>query len=176
MTNVNTGGGGRSLEHPSQVPDVAYSESVFHVTLASIVDKTLSLTMVRSNGTPDDSTTFFSSTLLVAKTVYEEHTAHLISVTAPWLKDRNRNSSITLEFKLSADIVWTSADPMTPGEDLFTGAITDLTPNTEYDIKVTYIDPDGVVGDSVQTIENILTTPLFTATRDIFASFAPLTI
>ncbi|MCH7574338.1 MAG: fibronectin type III domain-containing protein [Candidatus Marinimicrobia bacterium] len=176
VTHIITGGGGGSLEIATPLPGVAYYESVFHVTLASITDKTLSLKMVRTNGSIGDSTTFVSSTLIDAKTVYEAHTAHLISVTAPWLKDRNRNSSITLEFKLSADIVWTSADPMTPGEDLYTGAIPDLTHNTEYDIKVTYIDPDGVVGDSVQTIENILTTPLFTDTRDIFASFSPTSI
>ncbi|MCH8327045.1 MAG: metallophosphoesterase [Candidatus Marinimicrobia bacterium] len=176
VTHLITGGGGRTLTITSQQPEIAYNESVFHVTLASITDKTLSLKMVRTNGTIGDSVKIVSSKLIAAQTIYEEHTAHLISVTAPWLKDRNRNSSSTLEYKLSAEIVWTSAGQMALGEDLYAGAIPDLTHNTEYDIKVTYIDPDGVVGDSVQIIENILTTPLFTNTRDIFASFSPTSI
>jgi hypothetical protein len=176
VTHIITGGGGRDLESPNPLTDIAYNESAYHVTMASIVDKTLSLTMVRTNGTIGDSTMFVSSILLEAKTVHEEHTAHLISVTAPFLKDRNRNSSGTMEYKLSLESDWTSAGQMVQGEDVFTNTILNLTPNTEYDIKVIYADPDGVVGDSVQTIENILTTPLFTSSRDIFASFAPTSI
>ena len=177
VTQIVTGGGGRDLTLTPQVPDVAYSESVFHVTLASIVDKTLSLTMVRTNGTIGDSVEFVSSTLLEAKTIHEEHTAHLISVTAPFLKDRNRNStSGALEYRLASETDWTSAGQMERGEDVFTATIPNLTPNTEYDIKVIYADPDGVVGDSVQTIENILTTPLFTSSGDIFAGFTPTSI
>ena len=146
------------------------------MVLASIVDQRLTLKMVRTNGTVGDSVEIVSSKLLEAKTVYEEHTAHLITVTAPFLKDRNRNSSSTLEYKLSLDTDWTSFGQMVPGEDVYTTTIPDLPPNREYDIKVIYADPDGVVGDSVQIIEKILTTPLFTSSIDIFASFAPTSI
>jgi len=176
VTHVITGGGGRNLTSATPLPGVAYYESVFHVVMASIVDKTLSLKMVRTNGTVGDSVKVVSATLLEPQTIYEEHTAHLISVTAPWLKDRNRNSSSTLEYKLSSDSVWTSAGEMVRGAHLFTGTIQDLTPNSEYDIKVTYADADGLVGDSVFSIEKILTTPLFTSSGDIFASFTPTMI
>ena len=172
-----TGGGGRQLNTPAQMPgDVAYSESVYHVVLASIVDKTLTTKMVRTGGSIADSVEFVSSTLIAAQTIYEEHTAHSISVTAPYLKDRNRNSSSSLEYKLSSDTVWTSVGQMALGEDVYTAPIPNLTPNNEYDIKVTYADPDGVVGDAVQTIANILTTPLFTSSREIFAGFSATSI
>ena len=146
------------------------------MVLASIVDQTLSLKMVRTGGSIGDSVEIVSSKLLEAQTVYEEHTAYLISITAPFLKDRNGNSSGTLEYKLSLDTDWISTGQMVPGEDVYTTTLPDLTPNSEYDIKVIYMDPDGVVGDSVQILANILTTPLFTSSIDIFASFAPTSI
>ena len=64
VTHITTGGGGRGLTTVSTLPGVAYYESVHHVTMASIVDKTLSLKMIRTNGTIGDSTNFVSSTLL----------------------------------------------------------------------------------------------------------------
>ena len=176
VTQVITGGGGRDLNTVSSLPGIAYNESVFHVVLASIQDKNLSFKMIRTDGTVGDSAMVFSATLLHTKIVQEEHTFHSLSVTAPFLKDRNGNSTCTLEYKLSLESVWTSDSQMVKGEDVFTATILNLTPNTEYDIRVTYADPDGVLGESVQTIENILTTSIFTSSGAIFASFTPSSI
>ncbi len=176
VTHLVTGGGGRGLDNVRSLPGIAYGESAHHVTLASIRDKTLSFKMVRTDGAVRDSATVISSKLIVVGNTQEEHTSHEISVVAHFDRDRNRNASALLEHKLSSESAWTNDGLMGREDKRFTAAISNLSQNTEYDIRLTFVDLDGIVGDSIQTIANILTTPFFTNPAAIFASFSPSSI
>lgn len=81
--------------------------------------------------------------------------------------DDNRNASVQVAYRAAATNPWKEALPLLRmgGErvfrarehldytvpDRFAGSILDLQPNTEYEVRLTMLDPDGVRGQAVQT-------------------------
>src|SRR6266567_1993479 len=81
--------------------------------------------------------------------------------------DDNRNASVDVSYRRAADRAWKQALPLLRigGErvfreaehleytvgDRFAGSILDLEPATEYEVRLTMKDPDGVTGKAVQT-------------------------
>ena len=80
--------------------------------------------------------------------------------------DGNRNATVEVSYRLSGPALsaWKEGLPLLRmgGErifrapytvpDRFAGSILDLEPDTEYDVRLTMKDPDGVSGQAVQTI------------------------
>jgi hypothetical protein len=76
-----------------------------------------------------------------------------INVSMPYTDDDNADSTYTVDYKLSSDALytnWVTGASNTPSPFLTT--ITGLKNGGLYDVKVTYIDPDGVVGTNPQVI------------------------
>ena len=83
--------------------------------------------------------------------------------------DRNRNATATVEYRQTGEGVWRQAQPMlrSGGQhvgravdwldytlpNMLAGSILDLKEDTEYEVRVTAQDPDGVVGDAVKTVK-----------------------
>src|SRR5215471_1153443 len=81
--------------------------------------------------------------------------------------DDNRNASVDVVYRRSGESAWKQALPLLRmgGErvfratehldytvpDRFAGSVLDLTPDTEYEVRLTMKDPDGVAGTAVQT-------------------------
>ena len=86
--------------------------------------------------------------------------------------DDNRNASVEVLFRKTADSAWKNALPLLRmgGErifqdrtrlplvstdytvpEMFAGSILDLEPNTEYEVRLTMRDPDGVRGNAVES-------------------------
>lgn len=77
--------------------------------------------------------------------------------------DENRNASVEVHYRRSGRNAWTEALPLLRmgGEkifrapytvpDRFAGSVLDLEPDTEYEVRLTMTDPDGVTGQAVQT-------------------------
>ncbi len=83
--------------------------------------------------------------------------------------DDNRNATVDVEYRPAAPGEWKTALPLLRigGErvfraaehldytvpDGFAGSILDLAPDTEYEVRLTLRDPDGVTGVAVQTVK-----------------------
>jgi hypothetical protein len=77
--------------------------------------------------------------------------------------DDNRNATVTVSYRPSGQSAWKEAMPLLRmgGEKVFrapytvpnkfAGSILDLEPDTEYEVRLTMKDPDGVSGQTVQT-------------------------
>ena len=77
--------------------------------------------------------------------------------------DANRNSSVAVEYRRSAEGPWNQGMPLLRmgGEQIFrapytvphrfAGSIIDLEPDTEYEVRLTMNDPDGTSGQRIQT-------------------------
>lgn len=79
----------------------------------------------------------------------------ILSVSAPFTNDYNRNNSCLVEYKKSSDSTWTTWGTLGPADSPYTALVTGLPTLTRYDVRVTYIDPDGVNGASVQTLTGL---------------------
>ena len=80
-----------------------------------------------------------------------------INVAVPYTDDDNNDSTYTVDYKLSSESPWTNwvtEAPNTPSPYLTT--ITGLIGEETYDVRVTYVDPDGVTGTNPQIIADIL--------------------
>jgi hypothetical protein len=80
--------------------------------------------------------------------------------------DDNRNATVDVEYRRSGDAAWKPALPLLRmgGERVFraaehldytvpngfAGSILDLEPDTEYEVRLTMKDPDGIAGQAVQ--------------------------
>jgi hypothetical protein len=81
---------------------------------------------------------------------------HDIDVSMPYTDDENTDSTYTVDYKLSSDALytnWVTGASNTPSPFLTT--ITGLQGAETYDVRVTYVDPDGVTGTNPQTITGI---------------------
>ncbi|MCW5554741.1 MAG: hypothetical protein KIS67_21590, partial [Verrucomicrobiae bacterium] len=81
-----------------------------------------------------------------------------IGVTMPFFGDANQDNSYTVQYKFTSGSTWVTwiedaAYTISP----YTTTITGLGTATSYDVRVTYNDPDGVSGDSTQTITGVTT-------------------
>src|ERR1051325_7038467 len=77
--------------------------------------------------------------------------------------DDNRNATVTVNYRATGATAWKDAMPLLRlgGEKIFrapytvpskfAGSILDLDPDTEYEVRLTLRDPDGVKGPAVQT-------------------------
>ena len=100
-------------------------------------------------------------------------TFEAVSVRARFSGDSNANATATIQFRKSGDTVWHDAYTAfidrrvtlggTPNQLVNEArvSIVGLTPNTSYDVLVTWSDPDGVSGSqpSVQTISTLTLSP-----------------
>ena len=78
--------------------------------------------------------------------------------------DENRNATVEVRYRVSGQTAWTEGMPLLRmgGErimrapytvpDRFAGSIIDLQPDTEYQVRLTMKDPDGVAGTAVQNV------------------------
>ncbi len=94
-----------------------------------------------------------------------------ISVYSNFSSDNDGNNSVTMEYKKHTDAVWITGHPLTPDRraqlvnvqlsgdgaaqtinnpwrNQWRGSIVGLVPNTQYDVRVRYSDPDGVTGSN----------------------------
>ena len=79
--------------------------------------------------------------------------------------DDNRNATVEVSYRPAGQGVWKEALPLLRmgGEKIFrapytvpnkfAGSILDLQPETEYEVRLTMKDPDGVSGQAVQTVK-----------------------
>ena len=77
--------------------------------------------------------------------------------------DENHNATVEVSYRASGQTAWKDGMPLLRmgGEkifrapytvpDRFAGSIIDLEPDTEYEVRLTMKDPDGVTGQAVQT-------------------------
>jgi hypothetical protein len=77
--------------------------------------------------------------------------------------DDNRNATVSVSYRLTGTTSWRDALPLLRmgGEQIFrapytvpakfAGSILDLQPDSEYEVRLTMKDPDGVTGQAVQT-------------------------
>lgn len=76
-----------------------------------------------------------------------------IVVTALYGNDYNHNNSCTLEYKLSSDSDWiNNPDIYLLADGQYRGYIIGVQSLTRYDVRLTFMDPDGVNGIAVKTI------------------------
>jgi|GEM_PF-1936028 len=86
-----------------------------------------------------------------------------IDVSMPYTHDNNANNAYTVQYCLTSSncsvsgswINWVVGASHTASP--YTNTITGLLASTSYDIRVTYIDADGVTGTNPQTIINVVT-------------------
>ncbi len=79
-----------------------------------------------------------------------------IAVSMPYSGDQNVNNAYKVEYKLSSANSWSvfvanAAHVSSP----YTTTITGLSAGASYDVRMTYIDPDGVSGANPQTVTNV---------------------
>ncbi|MDH5301220.1 MAG: cadherin-like beta sandwich domain-containing protein [Gammaproteobacteria bacterium] len=80
-----------------------------------------------------------------------------ILVTMPYSSDANADNTYTVEYKLATDSAWTTWVSNTGHvSDAYTTTITGLASGATYDVRATYLDTDGVGGDMVQTVIDVL--------------------
>ncbi len=82
----------------------------------------------------------------------------VVKLTASFGSDANGNGTVNVEYRSAGDGSWSSfaaaaPHPLAP----FVATISGLQPNSSYEVKVTFIDPDGVVGTAEQVV--FVTTP-----------------
>jgi len=78
-------------------------------------------------------------------------TLECIGVISGFSGDNNRNNNATLEYREAGAVSWRSAPPLYGDRDNreYRGSIFWLQPNTEYEVRVSYTDADGVSGSPV---------------------------
>src|SRR4029078_4406977 len=79
--------------------------------------------------------------------------------------DDNRNATVEVSYRASGQAAWLAGMPLLRmgGErimrapytvpDRFAGSILDLQPDTEYEVRLTMKDPDGVSGTAIQNVK-----------------------
>ena len=79
--------------------------------------------------------------------------------------DENRNATVEVRYRVSGRTAWNEGMPLLRmgGElimrapytvpDRFAGSIIDLQPDTEYEVRLTMKDADGVTGTAVQNVK-----------------------
>lgn len=102
--------------------------------------------------------------------------------------DENRNAAATIEYRAAGSSEWQrgldllrlqnersdylSFDFITP--NMFAGSLFDLTPDTEYEVRLTLSDPDGVTGTATQTVmTRTRPEPLFSQDGQVYHVYPP---
>jgi hypothetical protein len=76
---------------------------------------------------------------------------------ATFTNDYNHDNSCLIEYKRSVDNTWTTGPGVIRNEGFFGDFIVGLRQGVSYDVRVTYIDPDGVNGSAVQIVSGLVT-------------------
>lgn len=173
-TYILTGGGGAPLVPIGSSWWTAYSESTLeHVKLA-VSEEAVRLWMIKPDGTVGDSTTVYGPLGTRTEAISEEHSYNSITITAPYVGDQDVDGNAILEYKLSSEDNWVNAGNMERIDYTYRHMITGLPPETSYDVRVQYIDPDGVWGmDNPQTITGIHTLPIVSTAGTVYAGYSP---
>ena len=86
--------------------------------------------------------------------------AATLHVTMPYASDANADNTYTVEYKQSVAGTWTTRVADAPhAASPFAVNITGLTAGARYDVRVTYLDPDGVNGSAQQTLTGLVAAP-----------------
>ncbi|HEC62040.1 MAG TPA: T9SS type A sorting domain-containing protein [bacterium] len=173
VTYIVTGGGGAPLHHVGHSSWTAYTESTLHLVKLSVSEFAVNLWMIRPDGTVGDSATVLGPMATRTKTISEKHTFDSITVIASYAGDVDNDGSATLDHKLSSESTWVNDGNMERVNGSDTLTISGLTPDTEYDIRVTYSDPDGVVMTNPQIISNIRTLAVVCTVGGVYAGYSP---
>jgi len=110
--------------------------------------------------------------LAIPLMISEEHTYNSITVATFYSNDRNCNGSAILEHKLSSDTTWWTDGEMIKGTESYTLTITGLTPDSSYDVRVTYYDPDGLWMANPQEISGIHLPAIITTPCSVLATYS----
>jgi len=103
------------------------------------------------------------------KLVVERPTLICLGFEWPVSGDDNRNSSVDVNYRKTGETAWKQGMPLLRmgGEkvlrkelgvdytvpEMFAGSILDLDPDTEYEVRLTMRDPDGVKGEADRTVK-----------------------
>lgn len=92
-----------------------------------------------------------------------------ITAFASFTRDENNNSSTSFDISTSAAGPWTNKCSGVAGASPRQCVITGLNPDTDYYIRITHTDPDGVVGTNPQVIGPYTTLPPSDTTPPVFS-------
>ena len=173
ITYVVTGGGGAPLSDVgSRYSWSAYAEATLHCIKVLVTEAEVKFWMIKPNGTVADSATVLGPRATGAKTISEKHTFDSITVIAPYVGDVDTDGNATLEHKLSPENTWIDDGNMERENGSYLLTISGLTPDTDYDVRVTYSDPDRVWMTNPQTITNIRTLPVICTVGAVYAGYS----
>jgi hypothetical protein len=116
-----------------------------HIIVTSLVLASLSIFNLPypASSAPGDETVVGSISLVP--------TIECIGVVSNFTSDSNHNNNAVLEYRQAGTSNWKTAPEMYADRTghQYRGSIFWLTTNTSYEVRVTYVDPDGVTGSSV---------------------------
>lgn len=117
---------------------------------------------------------FAADSLTLGKLVLEPPTLRALAVEWTIDGDDNRNAAVRVAYRANGETAWKEGPPLfrlqreqvlpemglSPdlaqfdytAPNMFTGSVFDLTPGTDYEIRLTASDPDGVTGATEQTV------------------------
>src|SRR5262249_13412015 len=82
-------------------------------------------------------------------------TMNSVGVEVPFTGDANRSATASIEFRRVGDSTWRAGLPLWPTYDptgaAFYGSALLLSPGSQYEVRVTIADADGVTGSAVQS-------------------------
>jgi len=85
------------------------------------------------------------------------------TVTVTYQYDNNANSTLGLQYRSIHHAIWTTVNSssltVNRGSKRFTATLTQLRPNTTYEVEATFSDPDGVAPGSSATLRAVFSTP-----------------
>ena len=88
-------------------------------------------------------------------TLIENHDYNSISITAKYNGDTDSDGHANLSYKLSSESIYQPDTTMQKEPFEYNCTIGNLSPGSVYDIRVTYFDPDSVVGENPKYITDI---------------------
>jgi hypothetical protein len=150
------------------------SRAVPGTNITDTASSTLTSARVSMTGLVLEAAKPFPTTVGVATAL--PYGSNQINVSMPYTNDGNASNTYTVEYKLASDTTWSNW--VTGAAHLpspYTTQITGLAAATSYDVRVTYIDADGVIGDNPQVISNVYTPDPFDAKSRFSGSANPLT-
>ncbi len=77
------------------------------------------------------------------------------TISATYTLDNDSDSSITMQYKKASDGTWTTAasPSVNRGTRTFSKSVTGLSPGTDYNVRCTYADADGINGTNPKTAD-----------------------
>lgn len=82
----------------------------------------------------------------IVDVISENYTCNSITIEGMYFGDSDSDGSATLYYKRTASNSWTNAGLMAKSADRYTKTISGLSENTNYDVQISFADPDGIMG------------------------------